>query len=141
MPKRKAVDEMSAEELYELAKKRQSQEAAEQREAVRAEIEELRSKRRETVARQKKELAAIDREIAKLQRQARGTTGGRRGGGQLSQKVLDVLSGRRRASTKEIRNALEQQGIDTSNLGQTLAYLKRKGRITSPERAVYSLAK
>lgn len=136
---RKSVEEMSADELYNLAKRRESEEEARQREALRAELEALRAKRRDLVAKQKKELAAVDKEIRKLQRKSRARGG--RGGGQLSKKVEEILGQSGKASTKELRARLEAEGFDTANLGQTLAYLKRNGRVKSPQRAVYTLAK
>ncbi|HKJ77806.1 MAG TPA: hypothetical protein VKA64_11455 [Gammaproteobacteria bacterium] len=139
---RKSVEEMSADELYELAKRRETEEEARQREALRADLESKRAKRRELVARQKKELAEVDKEIRKLQRKMRGGgAGGGRRGGQLSKKVEEVIGRLGKASTKDIRAKLEAEGVDTGNLGQTLAYLKRNGRVKSPQRAVYTLAK
>lgn len=138
---RKSVEQMSADELYELAKRRESEEEARQREALRADLESMRAKRRDLVARQKKELAAVDKEIRKLQRKMRGGGGGGRRGGQLSKKVEEIIGRLGKASTKDIRAKLEAEGVDASNLGQTLAYLKRNGRVKSPQRAVYTLAK
>ena len=38
----------------------------------------------------------------------------------------------------EIREKAEEAGVDTGNLLQTLAYLKRLGRLASPRRGVYT---
>jgi len=58
---KKSLSDLSSDELYRLAQEREEQEAAAEKEAARAQIEELRSARREMVARHRKELAAIGR--------------------------------------------------------------------------------
>lgn len=140
MAKKKAIEKMSADELYALAQQREQEEQQAQQEAIRQEVEALRAQRREVIAQHKKELAAIDAKIKKLG----GRTGGgrRRGaaGGNVTNAVLEVLAGGK-ASTRDIKAALDAKGVAASNLSQTLAYLKRTGRVTSPSRAVYALAK
>lgn len=140
MAKRKAVSELSAQELYELAKKREQEEADQKREEAKQQIEELKQQRKELVSQHKKDLAAIDKEIRTLKRAAGAATRSTGRGGNISQAVIDIISASGQASTKEIKAGLEQAGVDSNNLGQCLAYLKRKGRIYSPERAVYALA-
>lgn len=140
MAKKKAVENMSAEELYALAQEREMQEQEAQQAALRAQIEELRSERRELIAAHKKALAAIDSKIRKLGGRT-GRGGGRRSSGtNVTTAVLEVLA-KGKASTKDIKAALEAKGITAANLSQTLAYLKRTGRVTSPSRAVYAIAK
>jgi chromosome segregation ATPase len=137
--KRKPLDNLSAQELYELAQQREQEEMEEARESLKGEMEQLRARRKDLMAQQKKELAALDKEINALKRQLRP---GRqaRNGGNVSQAVIDVIGQAGRINTKDLKSALDGQGVETSNLGQTLAYLKRKGRIVSPARAVYALA-
>jgi hypothetical protein len=139
MAKKKSVENMSAEELYALAQQREQEEQEAQQAALREQIDALRAQRRELVAKHKKELAAIDSKIRKLGGRA-GRAGGRRRSGNVTDQILAIL-GKGKASTQEIRDALESQGITAANLSQTLAYLKRTGRVTSPARAVYALAK
>ena len=62
----KSLEELSAAELFELAQRRQQEEKERQREAVKEQVESLRTKRRDAIARHKKELAAIDAEIRAL---------------------------------------------------------------------------
>ena len=134
---KKSLADLSAEELYELAREREEQEALEAREAVRAQIDALREQRREMVARQRKELAAIDAEIRGLGgRTAKG--GKRRGSASVTEQVMEIVSSAKKISTKEIKAELENRGIVANNLAQTLAYLKRQGRVTSPSRSIYS---
>ena len=136
---KKNLSDLSSDELYELARAREEQEAAEAKEAVRAQIEELRNTRREMVARQRKELAAIDAEIRSLG--GRGGRGRRRAsGGSVTEQVLEIVSKAKKISTREIKAELENRGIVANNLAQTLAYLKRQGKVTSPARSVYAPA-
>lgn len=137
---RKSLSDLSSDELYRLAQEREEQEAAAAKEAAREQIEELRNQRRELVARHRKELAAIDAEIRALG--GRGSRGKRRGGSGISvtDQVLDIVSKSKKVSTKEIKAELESRGVVANNLAQTLAYLKRQGKVVSPARSIYSAA-
>jgi hypothetical protein len=141
--KMKTFEELSSQELYELALQREQEEQERQREAARAKIETLKQKRRDVSAKLRQEIAAIDREIRKLGGRSRtGARSARAGGrGDMTGKTLQIIGKHGPVSTKDIRAQLEKDGIDTTNLAQCLAYLKRNGRIDSPERATYVLAK
>jgi len=134
----KSLDELTAAELFELAQRRQQEEKERQKEALKEQVEALRAKRRDAVARHKKELAAIDAEIRAMTGSSRAPRA--RGRVNVSQKVLDFIGGKGKASTEDIRKALEEEGIAVGNLSQTLAYLKRMGRVASAGRATYKLA-
>ena len=140
MAKKKTIDAMSAEELYALAQEREMQEQEVQQAALREQIEALRAERRDLIAAHKKSLAAVDAKIRKLGGRAGRGAGRRSSGGNITAKVLEVLANGK-ASTKDIKAALDSQGVTANNLSQSLAYLKRTGRVTSPSRAVYALAK
>lgn len=143
----KKASELSAEELYALAREREREEE-ERKEAERREKREaLKEKRREMVARHKAELREIDRQIEELggrvggRRKAASARGGRRGGsGSISQKLCDIVASQPEMSVKDIKAEAEKAGLDTRNISQTLAYLKRQGRLTSPRRGVYKAA-
>lgn len=137
---KKSLSNLSADELYELARQREIQEAEEAKEAVRAQLDELRAKRRDTVSRHRKELAAIDAEIRSLG--GRTPRGRRRSaaGGTITDHVLDIVSSSKKISTKEIKAELDNRGVVANNLAQTLAYLKRQGKVSSPARSIYSPA-
>jgi len=137
MAKKKTVSELSADELYALAEKKQQEEAEAEREATRSMIEELRNKRRELVAKQRKELAAIDAKIRKLGGRTKAKS---RSKGSVSSEVVAIIEAAGKISTKDIKAKLEAKGISTGNLSQTLAYLKRTGRLASPSRSMYTLA-
>lgn len=137
---KKGLSDLSSDELYELARVREEQEATEAKEAARAQIEELRAARREMVAGHRKELAALDAEIRSLG--GRSARGKRRAssGGSVTDQVLDIVSTAKKISTKEIKAELENRGVVANNLAQTLAYLKRQSKVTSPERSIYAPA-
>jgi len=130
----KSLDDLSAAELFELAQRRQQEEKDRQREALKEQVEGLRAKRRDAVARHKKELAAIDAEIRALSGGSRPPRA--RGKVNVSQKVIEIIG----ASTTDIKKALDEENVAAGNLSQTLAYLKRMGRIVSAGRANYKLA-
>lgn len=140
MARKKPIDELSAEELYELARQREREEREAEREANRAHLEELREHRREVIAQHRKELAAIDREIRQLGGRTRSRTAGS-GEGKISDRVLKLIEASGRISTKDLKASLDQSGVETKNLNQLLAYLKRNGRVVSPARGVYALPK
>jgi hypothetical protein len=133
MAKKKTVDELSAEELYELAKKREAEEREREREAMRAEVDKLKAERREMLKRHRREVAEIDARIRKL------TGRGARSAG-ISASVLEILGDKKQHSTKDIKAALAKRGLTAGNLAQTMAYLKRQGKVKSPKRSVYTLA-
>ncbi|MFA5529384.1 MAG: hypothetical protein WDA11_01830 [Thiohalomonadaceae bacterium] len=140
MARKKPIDELSADELYELARQREREELEAEREANRARLDELREHRRELVSQHRKELAAVDREIRQLGGRTRSrSTGG--GEGKISERVLKLIEASGRISTKELKASLDESGVETKNLNQLLAYLKRNGRVVSPSRGVYALPK
>jgi hypothetical protein len=138
MAKKKSLEELSADELYALAQEREQQEAEAQREAVKQQVDELRAQRKTLIAEHKKELAALDKEIRKLGGRTRSRRAG--GGENVTDVVLGIVQAAGEISTKDIRAQLEAQGVEAANLAQTLAYLKRQGRVTSPSRSVYAPA-
>lgn len=133
------IKNLSSDELFELARQREQEEYEQEREARRAQLAELRAERKKILARHKRELAEIDAQI----RDSGGRTrGGSRQGSQtgISAAVLEILAAEKKADTKHIRATLEASGINTTNLGQTLAYLKRTGKVKSPSRGMYAKA-
>ena len=128
---------MTAAELFELAKQREQEERDRERAASLQETEELKAKRRELGTKYRKELRAIDAQLQALTgRKKRRSSTGR---GRITERILEIISERGQASTKEIRAELETSGLETANLSQLLGNLKKNGRISSPERAVYAL--
>ena len=133
------VNELSAAELYELAKKREVEEQEKERAALAKDIERLKAEKKKLTADYRKQMRALD---AKLQamtgRKPRRRSG--MGRGKITERILEVISERGPVSTKDLRAQLEADGIQAANLSQLLGTLKKNGRIVSPERAVYALA-
>jgi hypothetical protein len=142
MARKKNVTSLSAEELYELARQREREEQEAQREAQREQIEELRERRRELIAQHRKDLAAVDKEIRQFGGRTRGgrAQGGGRGG-KISDRVVDTIASVGKISTRDLKASLDENGIETKNLNQMLAYLKRSGRVVSTGRGMYAVAK
>lgn len=134
----KPLDQMSAEELYALAEQRKQEEQEKTREANRKRAEELKTKKKELTNQFKKEIAAIDSEIAKLT--GRTTRTRTRSGINLTDQVMEIVTKAGEISTRDIKEELDKAGISATNLSQTLAYLKRQGRVSSPQRSVYTPA-
>ncbi len=135
MARKKAIEELSSDELYALAMERQQQEEDMKREALKEELAALRAERRELVAAQKKVLAEVDAKIRKLGGKARARG---RSAVNVTDAVLAIVQAAGEISTSDIKAQLDAQGVIASNLSQTLAYLKRQGRVASPSRSVYT---
>ena len=138
----KDIHELSAEELYALARKREKEEAAREEKKFLKKREALKAKRKELVAKQRKELASLEREIRTLGGTVRGGAGskGRRGGGTgtIGEQLYAMVATQPEMAIGEIREKAAQAGVDTRNLSQALAYLKRQGRLVAPRRGVYA---
>jgi len=134
----KKASELSAEELYALARQREKEEAERQKEERRKKREQLMEDRKKMLVRHRKELAELERQIRELGgRVGRAGAPRRGGGGSISQQLVEIIASKPEMDTKEIKSRAEQAGLDTKNISQTLAYLKRQGRLTSPRRGVY----
>lgn len=134
------MNELTADELFALAEQKR---AAEQAEVARVNTEKaaaLKAKRKEVQAAMNKELKAIDAELAKLLGKSKGYKRNQTDI-PVTEIVLEIVGNAGQIGTSDIKAALEQRGIDTTNLPQTLAYLKRTARLSSPARTLYQLAK
>lgn len=137
---------LTAEELFSMARAREQEEAMQRDQESKEKRSELKARRKEIEARHRKELAELDREIQELggpSPKQRGSVKRRRGGadgGTISQKLCEIVATQSEMTTTEIRDHADATGIDTKNLSQTLAYLKRQGRLESPRRGVYKAA-
>jgi hypothetical protein len=139
-----SIENLSSKELYELYKRRELEEQEQNKEKIRAQVEDLRARRREMLAQHKRELAAIEKEISDLTgRRPAATTSAnsdRALRGDFSNKILDIIREAGTISTDDLRDKLTAESLSIKNLSQQLAYLKRKGRIKPDGRAVYTLA-
>ena len=139
MAKRKSVTEMSAKELYALAKKI---ERVEKKTSTvnKEKIASLKKQRTLLERNFAKEIAKIDRQLKKLGGPVGGTVKRRRRSKvSLADHVLELLAGGPMSSA-DMRAALTKKRVNAKYLGQALTTLKSRGAIKSPSRAVYELA-
>ena len=141
MAKKKDITTLSSQELYEIARQREQEEYEAEQAERQSQIDVLREERRQLIADHKKAVAAIDKEIRKLGGRAARGTGGRRGrsGGQ-SDAIMEIISTNGPISSSDLKAELSAKGMEVKHLSQQLNYLKRRGQITSPSRAVYAIA-
>jgi hypothetical protein len=138
MTSQKKVAGLSSRELYDLANEKAEEERAGERTLMRKRVRALRVERRELVAAHKKALADVDKRIRELAGGGNPRAGGRSSGD--AARVMEILQDAGTPlGTKAIRSELTKRGAAVTNLNQTLAYLKRRGRVTAPSRAVYAL--
>ncbi|MEL6722375.1 MAG: hypothetical protein AAFP10_04015 [Pseudomonadota bacterium] len=142
----KLIGDMTSQELFDLAKSRKIEEAQVARKELKDELNSLRQERRELEKEYKRATAAIEKQIDAIRekmspdmpvekRRSRNNSGG------VSQAIKEVLSAAGgEMKTSELHEVLTERGLDTSNLSQTLSYLKRQEHVVSPARAVYRLA-
>ncbi|HBH36527.1 MAG TPA: hypothetical protein DDW45_09390 [Gammaproteobacteria bacterium] len=143
---------MTAEELYKLAQQREVEERRKVAEENQQKIAELREERRQLQlkhnkemreetrqlkARHKNELKDVNARIKALGGRVSGASAGGKGRTGASAAIVEILEAGE-MDTKAIRERLEAIGISVSNLGQTLAYLKRNGRVASVARGIYA---
>ena len=138
--RKKNITELSAAELYKLAEKREQEELQKSLEANKEKLAALRVKRRELVSKQKKELHKIDIEITRLSGKPAANKS-RKSGGSVTETVIGIILKAGKISTSDLKAELKKKGISTGNLPQTLAYLKRQGRVISPARTIYQVPK
>jgi hypothetical protein len=133
---KKDINKLSADELYELAEARKKEEMQKQREELKSQVADLRAKKKDLEREHRKAIAAIDAEITQLT--GRKTRSGSRAGG-TSAAIIDFLASGE-SDTGSIREYLEGHGYSVGNLPQTMAYLKRTGRVVSTGRGRYKAA-
>ena len=144
------INNLSAKELFELARKREQEEWERTREERRGKIRALRAERNSLQKSHAKaikrlqqvhaaELASIDSQIAELtgQRVASRGKGSRSSGQTATGAVMDYISKAGQASSKAIKAALDEQGAPTAHISQTLAYLVRQGQVERVGRGMY----
>lgn len=145
---------MTAEELYNLAKQREVEEQKKVMQEHQQKIAELREERRllqlkhnkeireeirQLKIRHKRELKDVNARIKAFGGRVSGASTAVKGRTGASAAIVDILNAGE-MDTKAIREKLEALGVSVSNLGQTLAYLKRNGRVASVARGIYKKA-
>lgn len=140
----KSLQDLSAEELFAMARLKQQEEEEKRAKAVKAQIRQLQERKKALEAEHRQAIAEIDRQIAELSgtktKGRRRAGGGRVRRGTASEKLCEIVASRPEMSVEEIRVQAERAGVNTKNLSQALAYLKKQGRLVSPQRGVYAIA-
>ena len=136
MPKKLA--DLSAQDMYQLATQKEQEEQGAEREANAAEVKRLQQERKAMLKWHRDELAELEAQIAALQGQKPRKSGRRHRHPARTDAIMSALaSSDGPMATAAIREALKDQGIPTDNIVQTLASLKKQGRIESAGRAMY----
>ncbi len=142
----KPIHEMTSQELFDLAKSRRTEEAQVARRELKDELNSLRQERRDLDKEYRKSVSAIEKQIDAIREKMSPDMPvekrrSRNNSGNVSRTVLETLrSSGGQMTTTDLHGVLQQAGLDTSNLSQTLSYLKRQEKVVSPARSVYQLA-
>lgn len=157
----KKLEKMSSEDLYALARQREEEERAAGAAAAKASLQALRTERRALLQRQRaerlaldkthaKELEGIEERIAELEAlfgirpSHRAQKRGRKNQSDVrSGDIEAVMEPGRLYRLNEIREALVTAGknaAEDAHLSQRVNYLRKTGRIFSPERGMYGRA-
>lgn len=131
------LNNMTADDLYKLAKQREIDERKWIAEENRQKIAELREERKQLQIRHKKEINEVNSRITALGGKVAGTSATGKGRTGISATIVELLDEVGELDTTAIREKLNAIGISVGNLGQTLAYLKKNGKIASVSRGVY----
>ena len=128
---------MTADDLYKLAKQRELDERKLIAEENKQKIAELREERKQLQARHKKEINEVNSRITALGGKVTGAAATGKGRTGISAAIVELLDEVGELDTTAIREKLNSVGVSVGNLGQTLAYLKKNGKVTSVSRGVY----
>lgn len=131
---------MTADDLYKLAKQREIDERKWVAEKNKQKISELREERKQLQARHKKEINEVNSRILALGGKVAGTSTTGKGRTGISAAIVELLDEVGELDTTAIREKLNAIGVSVGNLGQTLAYLKKNGKVDSVSRGVYKKA-
>ena len=131
------LNNMTADDLYKLAKQREIDERKWIAEENRQKIAELREERKQLQIRHKKEINEVNSRITALGGKVAGTSATGKGRTGISAAIVELLDEVGELDTTAIREKLNAIGVSVGNLGQTLAYLKKNGKVASVSRGVY----
>jgi hypothetical protein len=145
------LNHLDASTLLQMAHEKQREEARNARSEIKARLTELKAEYKNVQDRQRRELAALNRELQTLQAQISrssrrtsrsGTTRPhtRRRDAPVTDALLSIVSMKPVMGITEIRDQARTSGLELKTVTQMLAYLKRTGRLTSPQRGHYAIA-
>jgi len=128
---------MTADDLYKLAKQREVDERKWVAEENKQKIADLREERKQLQARHKREINEVNSRISALGGKIPVTSATGKGRTGISAAIVELLDEVGELDTTAIREKLNSIGVSVGNLGQTLAYLKKNGKVDSVSRGVY----
>jgi len=128
---------MTADDLYKLAKQREVDERKWVAEENKQKIADLREERKQLQARHKREINEVNSRIRALGGKVPVTSATGKGRTGISAAIVELLDEVGELDTTAIREKLNAIGVSVGNLGQTLAYLKKNGKVDSVSRGVY----
>jgi hypothetical protein len=130
---------MTADELYALAKQKEADEKKWIAEENKQKISDLREERKQLLLRHKKEVNEVNARIKALGGRVPVSSAASKGGAGATAAIVELLEAGE-LDKKAIREKLDAIGVSVGNLGQTLAYLKKNGKVASVARGVYKKA-
>lgn len=130
------LNNLTAEELYALAKQKEADERKWFEEENKARIAELREERKQMLIRHKKEVNEINARIKELGGRVPVSSAAAKGATSATAAIVEILEAGE-LDTRTIREKLDELGISVQSLGQTLSYLKRNGQVASVARGIY----
>ncbi|MBF0256566.1 MAG: hypothetical protein HQL47_08955 [Gammaproteobacteria bacterium] len=131
-----SINDLSSEELFRMAEQRRIEEQAQRQEATKQQVADLRAKIRQLDSQYKKDRAALESEISELTGKSTASKGAGRTPG-ISAKIVEIIKAEGEISTRDINQKLKDAGIKAKNLSQSMAYLKKRGEVTSVGHGVY----
>ena len=127
------INNMTADELFALAKQKEADERKWIEEENKGQIAELREKRKQMLLRYKKEVNEINAKIKTLGGRVPVSSTVAKG---ATAAIVELLEAGE-LDTKKLREKLDEMGVSVKNIGQTLAYLKKNGKVASVARGIY----
>ena len=132
-------ENMTADELYALAKQKEADEKKWFAEENKAKIASLREERKQMLNRHKKEVNEINAKIKQLGGRVPVSSAVAKGATGATAAIVEILEAGE-LDTKTLREKLDEMGVSVKNIGQTLAYLKKNGKLASVARGIYKKA-
>ena len=130
------LNNMTADDLYKLAKQREADERKWIAEENKQKIADLREERKQMVLRHKKEINEVNSRIKSLGGRVPVSSAAAKGGAGATAAIVEILEAGE-LDTKTLREKLDEMGVSVKNIGQTLNYLKRNGEVASVARGIY----
>ena len=130
------IENMKSDELFALAKQKEADERKWIEEENKGKIAELREERKQMLLRHKKEVNGINAKIKALGGRVPVSSAVAKGGTSATVAIVELLE-TGELDTKTLREKLDEMGVSVRNIGQTLAYLKKNGKVTSVARGIY----